>query len=103
MQSTSLLALTALASDAAPLVERGAQYPRGSHDRRQTPPESSIGKRLIGTETVLAKIPWSRTTLWRRIKDGDFPPPIRVSDGLNAWLEESVDAWIDARVAEVSQ
>lgn len=82
MQSTSLSGLSAFSLDGAlPSTERPS------------------GKRLIRTDTVLAKVPWSRTTLWRRIKDGDFPPPIRISGGLNAWLESSVDAWIDARMA----
>ena len=85
MQSTSL---SAFASDTGPQIDRGVQHPA-----------ERIGKRLIGTDTVLAKVPWSRTTLWRRIKDGNFPPPIRLSDGLDAWLESSVDAWIDARMS----
>jgi prophage regulatory protein len=62
--------------------------------------EPPVGKRLIREKKVRAKVPWSRTTLWRKVKSGEFPAPVRLSNGMTAWLEETVDAWIDARVAE---
>jgi prophage regulatory protein len=65
--------------------------------------EPPVGKRLIREKKVRAKVPWSRTTLWRKVKAGEFPAPVRLSNGMNAWLEADVDAWIDARVAEVTE
>jgi prophage regulatory protein len=42
-------------------------------------------------ETIL---PFSRTTLWRRIKDGSFPSPVKLSPGCTAWRVEEVRAWM---------
>ena len=64
---------------------------------------STIGKRLIPTKVVMAKTSKSRTSLWRSVKDGTFPSPVRISAGRVGWLEEAVDAWIDARVAEAAK
>jgi prophage regulatory protein len=64
---------------------------------------TTVGKRLIPTKVVIAKTSKSRTSLWRSVKDRTFPPPVRISAGRVGWLEEAVDAWIDARVAEVAK
>lgn len=39
-------------------------------------------------------IPISRTTLWRKIKDGLFPAPIKLTANTIAWRVEEVRAWI---------
>jgi prophage regulatory protein len=65
--------------------------------------EAPRGKRIIRTKEVLAKVPWSRTTLWRRVRDGSFPPPIRLGPNLNGWLEQAVDDKIDELVAEAAE
>ena len=62
-----------------------------------------LGKRLIPTKVVMAKTSKSRTGLWRSVKNKTFPPPVRISAGRVGWLEEAVDAWIDARVAEAAK
>ena len=67
------------------------------------PCEAPRGKRLIRTDAVLARVPISRTTLWRRVKAGTFPPPIRLGPHMNAWLEEVIDDKIAALAAEVRE
>jgi len=39
----------------------------------------------------------SRTTLWRRVKAGDFPKPIALSEHATRWKEHEVEEWIDSR------
>ena len=41
-------------------------------------------------------IPFSRTTLWRKVKEATFPAPVRISAGAVAWRVEDVRAWIEA-------
>jgi prophage regulatory protein len=53
--------------------------------------------RLVKKPTVLARMTWSDTTLWRRVRDGSFPQPIRISPGRVAWRESDIEAWITAR------
>ena len=40
----------------------------------------------------------SRTTIWRRERDGSFPPPIRLGGGHTravGWREQDIYDWID--------
>lgn len=38
-------------------------------------------------------IPFSGPTLWRRVKDGSFPQPVRLSPGVTAWRLSDIQAW----------
>jgi len=43
------------------------------------------------------RIPLSRSTIWRRIRDGNFPAPIQISPGRVAWLDRDILAWMAAQ------
>jgi predicted DNA-binding transcriptional regulator AlpA len=45
-------------------------------------------------------VPFSAATLWRKVKKGTFPTPIKISEGVTAWRQENVQAWLAER-AEV--
>jgi len=53
--------------------------------------------RLLPPPVVSDRTSLSRTTLWRLVRDGGFPPPVKVSPGRVAWPEATVNAWINAR------
>jgi predicted DNA-binding transcriptional regulator AlpA len=36
---------------------------------------------------------WSRTTIWRRVKDGTFPRPRYLPGGQRRWLLADLLAW----------
>lgn len=40
-------------------------------------------------------IPFSSTTLWRKVKAGDFPAPVKLSQRVTAWRAEDVRAWME--------
>lgn len=40
-------------------------------------------------------IPFSRTTLWRKVKDGEFPAPVHLSARVTAWKVELIRKWIE--------
>ena len=42
-------------------------------------------------------VPFSPATLWRKVKSGDFPKPIKLSENITAWRWEDVEAWIEAQ------
>ena len=52
--------------------------------------------RILRQPAVTDRIGMSRTTLWRRIREGEFPAPVRLGKNTNAvgWLESDVEAWI---------
>lgn len=45
-------------------------------------------------------IDYTRNSLWRLVKLGQFPKPIRIGLGRNAWIESEILDWIDSRTAE---
>lgn len=50
--------------------------------------------KLIDLETVLDIYPVSRPTLYRQMKAGKFPEPVRISPHRVAWRLEEVQAHI---------
>ena len=57
---------------------------------------------ILRTSAVIKMIGLSRTSLWRRIRSGDFPPPIRLGgDGSRAvgWRRADVERWLESRPA----
>ena len=54
---------------------------------------------ILRTPAVLALIGLSRTSLWRRVRDGDFPAPVRLGgEGSRAvgWRRADVERWLEA-------
>lgn len=50
-------------------------------------------KDLIGRSGQPSLINFSRSTLWRRVADGSFPAPIKLSPGVTAWRQSEVLEW----------
>jgi len=38
--------------------------------------------------------PFSATTLWRKCRQGIFPPPIKISKGITAWKVGAIRQWL---------
>ena len=54
--------------------------------------------KILRVPEVLAAVGISRTTLWRRIKSGEFPPPVRLggaSAKIIGWRRADVERWIE--------
>jgi prophage regulatory protein len=47
--------------------------------------------------TAPAPLPFSAPTLWRKVKGGTFPAPVRLSERVTAWKVGDVRAWIAAQ------
>lgn len=53
--------------------------------------------KLISAKEVLQMTGYkSRTTLWRRVRAGDFPKPIALSRQATRWKKSEVEQWISA-------
>lgn len=53
---------------------------------------------LVTTKTDKVKpVPFSAATLWRKVKNGTFPPPVKLSNRVTAWRVEDVRSWMAAR------
>ncbi len=54
--------------------------------------EHGPGRRLMSPKEVMARMVWSRTTLWRRVRAGEFPAPVKTGANSTAFYEDEVDA-----------
>ncbi len=54
--------------------------------------EHSPGRRLIRSKRVMERMGWSRTTLWRRVRAGEFPAPVSTGANITAFYEDEVNA-----------
>ena len=46
-----------------------------------------------------APLPFSAPTLWRKVKAGTFPSPVKLSERITAWKVGDVRAWIAGHYA----
>lgn len=42
-------------------------------------------------------VPYSRATIWRKVRSGDFPAPVKLSERITAWRTTDVREWIEAQ------
>lgn len=79
------------------------------HDSTSPPREAPLGDPTGGPEVellrmadVLQRVPFSRTTLWRRVRAGEFPSPVRLggpNSRIIAWRAADVAAWERSLIA----
>lgn len=58
--------------------------------------------RLESLKAVQQRVPFSRSTIYAKIKAGEFPAPVRISENRVAWDSAKVDAWIAATLGEAA-
>lgn len=65
-------------------------------------PEQADANRAKGTGVKRARagrrglLPFSDSTLWRKVVAHEFPAPVKLSDRVTAWRVEDVRAWMQA-------
>lgn len=58
------------------------------------PPQQPPALCLLDIKEVAKRTSLSRTTIWRRLKNGDFPDPLRLSEQCVRWREDDINAWV---------
>jgi prophage regulatory protein len=48
-------------------------------------------------------VPMSKATIWRKVKDGTFPKPIKLGARITAWLLDDIEVWLAARHKEAAK
>lgn len=51
------------------------------------------------SQIIPAIVPFSSATLWRKVKAGTFPAPVKLSERVTAWPVESIRQWMQTRTA----
>ena len=49
---------------------------------------------LIREREMLPLLPFSHATMWRRVKDGRFPRPVKIGPTMSAWQWGKVRHWL---------
>ena len=63
----------------------------------------SLQERLIKLGEVKQETGLSRSSIYRLVKNGDFPKPVKLGERASAWLESEVDQWIVDRIERRDQ
>lgn len=53
--------------------------------------------RVLRLSEVVALTSLSRTTIYRKMRDGSFPEPLKIGDRAVRWRELEIEAWLASR------
>ncbi|MGD9949326.1 MAG: helix-turn-helix transcriptional regulator [Desulfobulbus sp.] len=59
---------------------------------------TTAAERFLRLGDVLERTALSRSTVYKKIQEGDFPPPVKVGLRASRWKETSVNQWINEKV-----
>ena len=54
---------------------------------------------LLRLPTVIEQTGLARSSIYRRIQDGDFPAPVKLSSRAIGWPRHTIEAWKASRMA----
>jgi prophage regulatory protein len=60
-------------------------------------------RRMIKLLGVTKKTALGKSSIYEAITEGTFPAPIRLGPRAVAWVEDEIDAWLEARIAQRDQ
>ena len=52
---------------------------------------------MLRAPEVMARTGLSRTTIWRKVKDGSFPPPLVISQNSIGLPAKTIADWLESR------
>lgn len=52
------------------------------------------GDKILRAPDVLNIVALSRTTLWRKVRNGSFPAPLQLGTNSIGWLESTINEWM---------
>ena len=65
--------------------------------------ETKIGRklmRLLRLNEVMVKVGLSRSSIYRRMENNEFPRSISLGGRSKGWIDSEVDEWIMQRIAD---
>ena len=51
--------------------------------------------RILKAKEVAERVSISTSQVYRLVRDGRFPEPVKITENRSGWLETEVDQWID--------
>ena len=59
--------------------------------------EDVANERMLRFPEVVQRTGLSRTTIWRRVRSGEFPAPVQLSGNVVAWHADQLNRWLQTR------
>ncbi|NDD14989.1 MAG: AlpA family phage regulatory protein [Betaproteobacteria bacterium] len=60
---------------------------------------TGAGRLLRERHLLQSILPFSASTLWRKVRAGTFPAPIKLGPGITAWREKDIVDWLNQQSA----
>ncbi len=57
---------------------------------------------IINRREVCGFLNVSDTTLWRMVRAGRFPKPVKISERRIGWPKDQIEAWLEVKRAEAA-
>ena len=61
------------------------------------PQTAAPAKTMLRVSDVMMRTGYSRTTIWRKVRDGSFPAPRSLGDNAIGWTDDVIDDWVASR------
>ncbi|WP_326540511.1 helix-turn-helix transcriptional regulator [Pseudorhodoferax sp.] len=75
-------------------MQAPSPFPSAHAVRQSAEPLALPATGFVRQNLLLRFIPFSKSTLWRRVNAKLFPAPVRISEGVTAWRAEDLHQWI---------
>ena len=49
---------------------------------------------------VIERVGLSRSQTYKLIQQGEFPEPVKLGPKISVWIEEKLEAWMDAKIPQ---
>ena len=57
-------------------------------------------KSFMRINQVMAQVGFAKSKLWKMVKNGEFPQPIKLTQGTTVWIDEEVNQWIEEQITK---
>jgi len=54
---------------------------------------------LIRLPAVIARVGLCKSSIYGKIKQGKFPPPVKIGSRASAWVESELEDWLESCLA----
>ena len=53
---------------------------------------------ILRLQAVIARTGLSRSTIYSKVKKGEFPSPVNLGERAVGWLDSEIESWLESRV-----
>lgn len=69
----------------------------GEHSPRTYTTKDGITRTIKGKSEKRGLLPMAESTIWTKVRNGEFPQPIKISERVTAWRRSDIEAWLESK------